>query len=662
MSSQEISVAGHLGLAYPERARSRESWYETWVRERLGALRRPLASRSARLRAICPAVALQAAQVRGLTDAALTAAARDLGSHLRRDGLRLPLVARAFALVQEAAERRLGVRHYEVQLIGGWVLLRGAVAEMETGEGKTLTATLAAATAALSGVPVHVITSNDYLAQRDAREMGPLYRALGLSVAALEHGQSPQERRACYGADLTYGSNKEIAFDFLRDRITLAHRHRRLCIKLERLRGPQGPLEQLLMRGLFYAIVDEADSVLVDEARTPLIISAGGTDTPATRLYSDAIATAARLAAGLDYRLEGRDRRVVITPAGLVRLADLTRGLTGVWQGPRRREALIGQALAALHRYERGVHYLIREDKVQIVDEYTGRILADRSWEQGLHQMVEAKEGVPITARRDSLARTSYQYFFRRYLHLSGMTGTAWELAPELWSVYGLAVVRVPTNRPMQRRALPTRVFAGADEKWHRVACRVAEVHATDRPVLVGTHSVAASQHASAALAALGLEHSVLNADQDAHEAEQVAAAGQAGAILVATNMAGRGTDIRLGPGVAAAGGLHVLATELHDARRIDRQLFGRCGRQGDPGSHEMYLSLEDELIQNHLQWYWRLLAALALRLGAQRLCARLLARAQRRAQRHYRGVRRHLLKQDERLEESLAFAGRPQS
>jgi preprotein translocase subunit SecA len=320
-------------------------------------------------------------------------------------------------------------------------------------------------------------------------------------------------------------------------------------------------------------------------------------------------------------------------------------------------------ALSAVHLFHRDEHYLVTDGKVQIVDEYTGRVLPDRAWEQGLHQMIEAKEGVELTDRRESLARTSYQRFFRRYLHLAGMTGTAREVAPELRRVYGLEVVRVPTNRPICRTRLPTRVFPTVDAKWGAIAARIGELQRAGRPVLVGTRSVAASEALSARLAAAGIKHRLLNARQDREEAEVIAAAGVAGAVTVATNMAGRGTDIRLGAGVAEAGGLHVIATELHDARRIDRQLFGRCGRQGDPGSYELAASIEDELVQVFSPGGLRRLARGWLGSPGGRLLARVvLRRAQRRAERYHAQVRRDLLKLDKRLEESLAFSGRRQA
>jgi preprotein translocase subunit SecA len=662
MSVGTLSLARHTGVIYPEQRLLRERWYESPARALAAGLARPVVGSSTGYRPIVRMSGAHAVTAAGLSAAALQRRAVALGQVLRVQGFRAEPVAELFALVREAAARTLGQRHYDVQLIGAWVLLHGRVSEMDTGEGKTLTATLAATAAALAGMPVHVITANDYLAQRDAAELEPLYAALGLSVGHPRHGMSAEQRRAAYARPVVYVSNKEIAFDFLRDRVQLGARHRRLGARLEHLAAVASPFSGLVLRGLCFALVDEADSVLVDEARTPLIISAPAADGDADGCYAQALALARALDTGRDFERLAQERRVELTEHGRRRLDTLCRDLDGIWRGPRRREQLIGQALAALHLYERDVHYLVRDDKVQIVDEYTGRILADRSWEQGLHQMVEAKEAVPVTGERKALARTSYQDFFRRYLHLCGMTGTARELAAELHAVYGLHVVRVPTHRPSRRRALRSRVFAMTAHKWRAVAAHVQAVHRSGRPVLVGTRSVAAADAASRALAELGVPHRVLSASQDRAEAEVIAAAGARGAVTVATNMAGRGTDIKLAGGVAQLGGLHVLATELHDARRIDRQLYGRCARQGDPGDHVAFVALDDALLTENVPGVGLDLLRRALRLpGGELLATRVLRLAQNRAERRHLQVRRRLLKNDERLADSLAFSGSEQ-
>jgi len=595
-----------------------------------------------------------------LIDEDLRERAGTVGRELRRQGFTDPLVSQAFALVREAADRTIGQRHFAVQLVGGRVLLAGQIAEMQTGEGKTLTATLAVSTAALAGIPVHVVTVNDYLAARDAERMGPIYRALGLTVASVIHGMPPEARRAGYAADITYVSNKELAFDYLRDRLVLGQRGSRIDLQVERLSGGDVRAGRLVLRGLHFAIVDEADSVLVDEARTPLIISAEGKFTGDRHVYTTAMALAAKLEEGEHFRIQATGRNVVLTDAGAASLAELAQPLGGVWRGRLRREELTRQALVARLLLQRDQQYLIADGKVQLIDEFTGRVMADRSWEHGLQQMVEVKEDcVPTTPHR-SLARISYQRFFRRYLRLAGMTGTASEVGAELWSVYGLAVVPVPTNRPPQRSSDDDRVFVTADAKWDTVVARAVAVHATGRPLLVGTRSVAASEHLGALFESAGLPAVVLNARQDANEAEIVAAAGERGRVTVATNMAGRGTDIALGPSVQELGGLHVIATERHESRRIDRQLFGRAGRQGDPGSGEAILSLEDEIVFYAPRWRW--LAERFVRpdgslpLWIARFAFR---RAQSAAERTHARARVDLLRYDEQIESTLAFSGR---
>jgi preprotein translocase subunit SecA len=611
------------------------------------------------LRPFVQAVAAQQPAMDDLHGHARRILAEDLRQQLRQQGFRLPLVARTFALVRATAQATLGMQHFEVQLMGGWTLLHGMVAEMAAGEGKTLTATLPACTAALAGLPVHIVTVNDYLAQRDADLMRPVYQALGLTVGVIVHGLEPAARRAAYACDVTYCTNKELAFDYLKDRIVLRRNSSHLQLQLERL--GQGPvrLDQLLLRGLYYAIVDEADSVLIDEARTPLIISGGDNNPPAQHVYQSALALASQLTLAHDFVIEGREHAIRLTPAGQERLAVLAPAHGGVWTGRRRREELVRQALTAQHLMQRDKHYLVQDGKVHIVDEFTGRLMPDRSWEYGLHQLVESKEACPLTGLHESLARMSYQRFFRRYLRLAGMTGTAWEVRRELWSVYRLAVVRLPTNRPLQRQHLGHRVYRTAPAKWEAIVTRVTHMHQNGRPVLVGTRSVAASEHLSRLLTAAGLPHQVLNARQDSAEAAIIAQAGEAGRITVATNMAGRGTDIRLAPGVADHGGLHVLATEGHEARRIDRQLFGRCGRQGDPGSYEMLVSLEDEIITRYTTRLWRWYGALTVRLPLTSWLSIVVCwQAQRSAERFHARLRRELLRLDEHLETALAFSG----
>ena len=595
------------------------------------------------------------------SDVAFKAEAHRLSARLGRYGLTDNLKQHAFALIRVAAARHLGLRHHDAQLAGGWVMLEGKVAEMETGEGKTLTATLTAATAALAGIPVHVITANDYLAQRDAEFLHPLYQALGLSVAVASNGLSLKDRRRAYACDITYTTNKQIAFDYLRDRLTLKHQGAYLQRRLSELRGEQ---QDLVLRGLCFAIVDEVDSVMIDDARTPLILSRK-VDTPdETTAYTRAMSLAGRLQEEEDFRVDPRQRQIELTARGLEHLRELAVSLGGMWKVSRLREDLTRQALTARYLFVRDQHYLIKNGRVEIIDENTGRTMPERAWEQGLHQMIEIAEGCRPTGRRETIARLSYQRFFRRYLRLSGMTGTAREVAGELWSIYRLPVERIPTHRPIRRVRLPARLFPDAAAKWQAVVGSAAELHAQQRPLLIGTRSVAASEHLSRLLTAAGLPHRVLNANQNSEEADIILHAGEPGRITVATNMAGRGTDIPLRFGAAALGGLHVIAAEPNNARRIDRQLFGRCGRQGDPGSFQTFVSLDDELMLHCIPMILlRMLTQLPLHPSgpAHWLGLGLLRLAQWSTESSHRRMRGELLRQDQEQDAFLAFAGQPE-
>lgn len=654
---------------YAERARPELQWHDRTalaLDSTLLAPVRDLLQRDLRvMRRVAQDALARAEAMDALSDDALRAAAAGLRPRLRAQGYTPALVAETFALIRAAAARSLGQRHYTSQLMAGYALLRGRLAEMATGEGKTFCATLPACTVALAGYPVHVITVNDYLAKRDAEKMKPLYDFLGLSVGVVVQGMEKPLRRAAYAQDITYATNKELAFDYLRDRVAIKGRGSRLHQAARVLRGQAEGEEALVMRGLYYALVDEADSVFIDEARTPLILSAsrGGAEDMAD--CAAALELAAQLEEGEDYRVDPQAHRVVLTEAGQTRLDDYAEEraetLGGVWTSPRAREERLRQALAALHLYRRDEQYVVAEDKVQIVDESTGRLMPDRSWERGLHQMIETKEGVTPTPRRETLARLTYQRLFRRYLHLSGMTGTAAEAAREIRTVYGLQVVRVPLNRPSRRVYLPDVLLPTLQAKWEAVAASAQALAAQGRPVLIGTRSVRASEQISAVLTARGIAHALLNAKQDADEAAVVAEAGQAGRVTVATNMAGRGTDIELGEGVDARGGLHVILTEFHDSRRVDRQLFGRSARQGDAGSCQAIVSLEDEVFTVAVPGPTALLQRLQregrrLPAGA---CAALRWLAQWMTERRHTAVRLSNLKQDRQLDQSLAFTGK---
>jgi preprotein translocase subunit SecA len=573
-------------------------------------------------------------------------------------------IAVAFALAREAAGRHTGMRHFRVQLLGGAAMMGGALAEMQTGEGKSLTALLPAIAAALSGRPVHIVTVNDYLARRDAELFRPACNALGLTVGLVQHGQMFQDRQRAYACDVTYCTNKELVFDYLRDRLALGVRRGRARLVVDELFKTKlaGQSQGLLLRGLHFAIVDEADSVLIDEARTPLILSGvPGEGESDHGVYEAALDFARRLLPDEDFRLSGSRKAIRLTARGEGRIADFTVGLQGLWAIRRAREELVQQALSALHFFRRDVQYIVADGKVQIVDEYTGRVMPDRSWEHGLHQLIEAKEKCAITERRHTLARITYQRFFRRYLHLCGMTGTAIETAGELRALYGLRVVRIPTNRPLRRTNLGSRVFCTGELKWKAVVDSVNVAVRNGRAVLIGTRSVDSSEHVDELLLKAGLRPVILNARQDRQEAEIVAGAGQPGRITIATNMAGRGTDIQLHPAVREAGGLHVILTEYHESRRIDRQLFGRAGRQGDPGSYESIVALDDELFQRFVGKQLLRIVTGGVRFSKKippPIGSALRSYGQSAAERLHGRTRRMTLAEDHRWTRTLGFAG----
>ncbi|MEO1639791.1 MAG: DEAD/DEAH box helicase, partial [Pseudomonadota bacterium] len=577
-------------LAYAERAEVKDTKFDRFGQRIIARfVATKSRERAKKLRPILRYARRHDKRFAAMTDEALQLAAH----HLRRDlkaGLRgydLPprQVGQAFSLIREASVRVLGMRHYDVQVLGAWAMLQGQVAEMRTGEGKTLCATLAAGTAAMAGMPVHLMTVNDYLASRDAEEMTPLYAFLGLKTSCVLEDQSDDERRALYQADIVYGTNKTFAFDYLRDRQVLRYRPGHMRRKLEYL-TLDPTMDELRMRGLHFALVDEADSVLIDEARTPLIISGQVEETAGfdTTLFYQAMDVAKEMEEGCDFTIPKNQKKIELTDEGFDLLDDHSERIGGSFDVPVIRDFTITQALSALHLFHRDEAYIVRDDSVQIVDENTGRTMPDRTWSDGLHQMMEIKEGLEPSPPRETLARITYQRFFRRYGRLSGMTGTATDAAWELWSVYRLPVTIIPTNKKDIRKFASDRVYRTAAAKWDAVAKRTRALNKRGLPVLIGTRSVSASDEASKRLTDAGIAHQVLSAAQDADEAAIVAKAGQEGAVTIATNMAGRGTDIKLSDEIAARGGLHVLLTERHDSRRVDRQLEGRCGRQGQPG------------------------------------------------------------------------------
>lgn len=584
----------------------------------------------------------------------------DLSRRLRHAGPQDALAAEAFAQVRITAGAVLGMRHFASQIRGGRVMLQGCLVEMETGEGKTLTATLPAATMALAGRKVHVVTVNDYLAERDAQQMRPVYAALGLSTGLVLETMSPDEKQAQYRCDIVYCTSKTVTFDYLRDRVELGQRMAPLKLAMDRMVA--GVPSTTMLPGLQFAIVDEADSIFVDEARTPLVISRSRPDPTMEAHYRQTMALARQLHEGEHYTLNEQGRRAELTAAGSEWLAQEAEPLGGLWRGRLRREELVCQALVALHGFERDIHYIVRDGKVMIVDDNTGRVMPDRSWERGLQQLMEVKEGVDISAEKETMARISFQLFFRRYLTLSGMSGTCREVAGEIAEVYGISSVRVAPHRPSRRQQQPTRVLATAEDRWRAVEAAILDCRARGQPVLVGTRSIAASEELSRRLTAQGIPHEVLNAKQDDTEAAIVAEAGQCGRVTIATNMAGRGTDIKLTDEARERGGLHVIVCERHDNARVDRQLVGRCARQGDPGSWQALLSLDDELLHDFWPWATQALQHALRRqpeaAWLQTLSAAWYRLAQRRRENAHEQLRKALLASDFRTRQNLSFSG----
>ncbi|MFC1811619.1 preprotein translocase subunit SecA [Thermodesulfobacteriota bacterium] len=487
------------------------------------------------------------------------------------------ILPEAFATVREASMRTLNMRHFDAQLIGGIVLHSGKIAEMKTGEGKTLAATLPAYLNALTGRGVHIITVNDYLARRDTEWMGHIYQFLGLSVGTILHGLDDDERKAAYSADITYGTNNEFGFDYLRDNM-----------KFEKDSIVQGDLN--------YAIVDEVDSILVDEARTPLIIS--GPAEKSTDLYYQVNSIIPGLSRDVDFTIDEKARSVMMTEEGIAKAED-TLKVDNLYD-PKYIELLhhVNQGLKAHNLFKRDVDYIVKHGEVIIVDEFTGRLMPGRRYSDGLHQALEAKENVKIENENQTLATVTFQNYFRMYDKLAGMTGTADTEAAEFKKIYDLDVAVIPTNQPMIRSDKPDVIYKTKKEKYEAAMDEIVELHRKGQPVLVGTISIDVSESFSKKLKKRGIKHTVLNAKNHGTEAEIIAMAGQKGSVTISTNMAGRGTDIVLGEGVTELGGLHIIGTERHESRRIDNQLRGRSGRQGDPGSSRFYMALEDDLLR----------------------------------------------------------------
>ena len=631
----------------------------------------------ASLREALAAIGFESA-LQALSDEAIGAKTAEFRARLAAGEALDQLAPEAFAVVREAARRTLGMRHFDVQLVGGLALHRGRIAEMRTGEGKTLMATLPAYLNALPGDSVHIVTVNEYLAQRDADWMGPIYRFLGLTVGVIRNGQSTQEKRAAYACDITYGTNNEFGFDYLRD--NLAFR-----------------LDDRVQRALSFAIIDEVDSILIDEARTPLIISGPAEESTETYVAINRLVPRLERMQGAppggdepespgDYAVDEKQRQVHLSEAGHESVESLMIGAGLLREGESlydpsniRLMHHLNAALRAHALYRRDVEYIVRNGEVVIVDEFTGRTMPGRRWSEGLHQAVEAKEGVRVREENQTIASITFQNYFRLYKKLSGMTGTADTEAPEFIQIYGLEVMVIPTHRAMVRKDQPDLVFLNQDDKYRAVVEDIRDCVERQQPVLVGTASIESSELLSGLLQKEGVVHEVLNAKQHEREAHIISQAGRPAAITIATNMAGRGTDIVLGgnleaelhalppeadeavreatrsawqqrhDAVLAAGGLHIIGTERHESRRIDNQLRGRSGRQGDPGSSRFYLSMEDNLMRifGDPNFTKRLLSAAGMQEGEvieSRMLSRRIETAQRKVESHNFDIRKQLL------------------
>ncbi len=570
-------------------------------------------------------------EYRALADAQFPQKTAQFKERLDRGESLEELLPEAFAAAREASVRVLNMRPFDVQLIGAIVLHQGKIAEMKTGEGKTLVAVMPAYLNALTGEGVHIVTVNDYLAHRDTQWMGGVYRFLGLTVDTIVHGLDDNQRRRAYGADITYGTNNEFGFDYLRDNMKFS-------------------LQDYVQRGFNYAIVDEVDSILIDEARTPLIIS--GPTEESTQLYHVLNQVAKQLKREQDFTVDEKARSVLVTEDGVARAEKLTH-LDNLYD-PRHIEVLhhLNAALKAHNLFKRDVDYIVKEGQVIIVDEFTGRLMPGRRYSDGLHQALEAKEAVRIENENQTLATITFQNYFRMYQKLAGMTGTADTEAEEFKKIYNLEVMVIPTHKKMIRTDYPDVIYKTEPEKFQSVVEEIKDCHAQGQPVLVGTTSIEKSEYLSRQLKREGIKHEVLNAKHHEKEAEIVAKAGQRAMVTIATNMAGRGTDIVLGEGVVAANGLHILGTERHESRRIDNQLRGRSGRQGDPGTSRFYLSLEDDLLRIFGS---DRIKGLMGRLGMDdgqpiehRMVSNAIEKAQKRVEGHNFEIRKHLLEYDD--------------
>lgn len=570
-------------------------------------------------------------QLIGLSDTSLAGKTREFKQRLENGETLDDILPEAFAVVREASKRVLGMRHFDVQLIGGITLHRGNIAEMRTGEGKTLVATLPVYLNALTGKGVHVVTVNDYLAKRDSEWMGKLYRFLGLSVGLIVAGLDYGQRKAAYGSDITYGTNNEFGFDYLRDNMVVH-------------------AEQMVQRPLNYAIVDEVDSILIDEARTPLIISGPGERS--TDSYYTLAKIVPKLVKDEDYTIDEKQKTIAPTESGISKVEKMLKIENLYDSSNLELNHLLIASLRAYAMMHRDKDYVVKDGQVVIVDEFTGRLMFGRRYSDGLHQAIEAKEGLKVERESQTLASITFQNYFRMYEKLAGMTGTAKMEEQEFNNIYGLEVYEIPSNKPLARKDLPDLIFKTKAAKYRAAVKDVVARHAKGQPILVGTTSITQSEELSDMLTKAGVPHNVLNAKHHEKEAEIVANAGQRGMVTIATNMAGRGTDISLGEGVPELGGLHILGTERHESRRIDNQLRGRAGRQGDPGSTQFFLSLEDDLMRI---FGADNISGMMDKLGMEEdepiehsLITKSIERAQKKVENHNFNIRKYILEYDD--------------
>ena len=605
------------------------------MRYLLGFIQKLLGNKNAkeikRIRSIVEEINGLEPELLSLSDTSLRAKTEEFKARLANGETLDDILPEAFAVVREASKRVLGMRHFDVQMIGGIVLHRGNIAEMRTGEGKTLVATLPVYLNALSGKGVHVVTVNDYLAKRDSEWMGRLYNFLGLSTGLIVAGLDYDQRKQSYGADITYGTNNEFGFDYLRDNMVVH-------------------ADQMVQRPLNYAIVDEVDSILIDEARTPLIISGPGERS--TERYYELAKVVPHLVKDEDYTIDEKQKTIAPTEEGIAKVEKMLHIENLYDSSNLELNHLLSASLRAYAMMERDKDYVVKDGEVVIVDEFTGRLMFGRRYSDGLHQAIEAKEGLRVERESQTLASITFQNYFRMYEKLSGMTGTAKTEEQEFNNIYGLEVYEIPPNKVLARVDMPDLIFKTKDAKYRAVVRDVVERHKTGQPILVGTTSITQSEMLSDMLTKAGVPHNVLNAKHHEQEAEIVANAGQRGMVTIATNMAGRGTDISLGEGVAELGGLHILGTERHESRRIDNQLRGRSGRQGDNGSSQFFLSLEDDLMRI---FGADNIAGMMDKLGMEEdepiehsLITKSIERAQKKVENHNFNIRKYILEYDD--------------